>query len=123
MLWQHSAEKLSCPRDAANDSGTFAICEDRRVARCSTLHAAHSMQRIAALEQLQVTRAEQQAADPLAAGANQHGAHVVEILLAHRSDVRAVLKDTARLRCLREHAHRELVRIEMPWMLHLRVDD
>src|SRR5215813_1201265 len=87
VLGQHATEKLPRPGQAADYSRTLAVREDRRVARRLAVHAAHSVQRVAALEQLEVTWPQREATDEMRAIAGQHGPNVVEVFRLRRPDV------------------------------------
>src|SRR5688500_15377155 len=91
VLGQDAADELPRARDAADDPRARDVGEDRRVPRRVPPDRADPVQRVPPLEELQVTGAEGEAADEIAAAPGQHPADVAEVLRPRRPDVRAVL--------------------------------
>src|SRR6185369_10180279 len=114
VLREYPAEQLAGPRDAADDSGLLTVGEDRRVPVPRTTDRAHPVQGVAALEQLQIARAQREPVNAVPGPAVENGGDVVEILRGGGTDVGAVLEHAALVGRLGQHAHRELVRVEMP---------
>src|SRR5436305_3239758 len=87
------AEQLPGPGHAADHAGPLAVREDRGVPGRRALDAADPVQRVPALEQLEVTGAQREALDQTLATPVEDGADVGEVLRVGRPDVRAVLED------------------------------
>ena len=81
------------------------------------------MQRVPALEELEVAGPQREPPRQLLTAARQYVPYVAEVLVVRGADVRAVLEDAAVLGLLGEHADGELVGVEVPGVLHPRLDD
>ncbi len=120
---QHPAEELTGAGRAADDAGALAVGEDRGVAGDGAAHRAHPVQGVAAGEELEVAGAGRQASGEPFAPAGEHVPHVVEVLGPRRPDVRAELEEAAVPWRLGQHAHGELVGVEVPRVALARLHD
>ena len=110
---QHPAIQLARALRAADHAGLLDITEDRHITRPLPRQRRDAVQRITALEYLQVTRLQAQCAHQTGV-AVQHRLHAGIVFVGRCAQVRTVFKVAATLGVLQRQRDSEVVGIEMP---------